>query len=1077
MKHFLLFITGLQLCAHSMASGATAPAHPDVNRAARINYVREDIVVRGRVVDENGDPLIGVSIHPKNSTQGVYSDKDGNYLMVMPANGGVLVFSYIGYLTREETIKETRRLNITLKQDPKALGEVVVTALGIKRDEKALGYAATVVKNEQITNAISGNWLDALSGKVAGLNLIRSNGGPTGSIKVILRGENNLTGENEALIVVDNVVINSGSMKRVAIAGESSYGTGSDNMPADYGSSLNDLNPEDIDNITVLKGPAAAALYGQRAANGALIITTKAGTKGKKGLGITVTSNGSLEEVNRWPDLQYQYGQGLNGDNYYSFGGSEDGASTSGTSSAYGPKFDGQKFYQYDPNTQLRGEERTPWVGHKSDGVNSYFERGNTFTNSVSVDGAGEKTSGRLSFTNVNNNWIMPNTGYGRNSLAFSANTRVNEKFQVSTKLNYTNKRSENLPGSGYGNQSVMYWYIFWQPSTSIDVLRNYWTKDADGRKIKYPFSSFPENPFAIANEFLNKMNRNNIVGNVTATYNFTKELSLMARGSVDLAGEQRSQQRPWDAGTKLPLGSIRQQNIFSSELSMDFLLRYNKQINKDFDFSATLGGSQLKNLYTKDELRADSLKVPGIYKLANAAGPLIAMPDKSRMAFNSLFFLITGGFKNMIYVDITAREDWASTLALPERKGNSAFFYPSVSSSFILSEIFQLPKPISYAKFRLAAASVGSGGQVPYYTSYFYTAPPTFPGGLTNPTLLTNAELEPLRTNSYEAGIEGKLWKNRAGFDVAVYTGSTNNQILSRRIDPASGWPSQVINAGKVRNIGVEVALNGTPVSTKDFKWNTSLVYSANRNRIVSMPDSSVVLRTGPVGGGQIVARVGGSMGDLYGYGYKRAPDGQVVYDPATGFAKLSEGVIHLGNTLPKGKLGWTNDFTYKQFRLNLLFDAQWGAVAHSLMHYKLAEQGKITSTLPGRYNGIVGNGVIEEADGKYRKNDVLATDIDYYYRSHFGVDNAEGSTFRTDFIKFREARFDYTFKPAMLRKIGIQRAQVGIYGRNLAVWSPWPMFDPEFGTISGTDIVQGFEIAQFPSTRTFGFNLTIGL
>jgi hypothetical protein len=252
--------------------------------------------------------------------------------------------------------------------------------------------------------------------------------------------------------------------------------------------------------------------------------------------------------------------------------------------------------------------------------------------------------------------------------------------------------------------------------------------------------------------------------------------------------------------------------------------------------------------------------------------------------------------------------------------------------------------------------------------------------------------------------------------------------------------------------------------------------VFSSNRNKIVELPDSSVVLQTGPVGGGQIVAKVGGSMGDLYGRGYLRAPDGQVVYDATTGFAKITEDVVYLGNTIPKGKVGFTNTFSYKGFRLNLLFDAQYGGVAHSLMHYKMAEQGKLTKTIPGRYNGIIGNGVVMGTDGKYHTNETIATDIDEYYRSHWGIDNAEGSTFSTDFIKFREARLDYTFNTKIIKKLGLQKAAIGIYGRDLFVWSPWPMFDPEFGTLSGSDIVRGFEIGQFPSTRTIGANLVIG-
>jgi hypothetical protein len=320
-------------------------------------------------------------------------------------------------------------------------------------------------------------------------------------------------------------------------------------------------------------------------------------------------------------------------------------------------------------------------------------------------------------------------------------------------------------------------------------------------------------------------------------------------------------------------------------------------------------------------------------------------------------------------------------------------------------------------------------------------------------------------------------MFKNRLGFDVAYYAGKTKDQHLRRIVDRSSGYSQQLINAGRVDNKGIELAINGTPLQTKSFKWTSNVVFSANTNRIKELLDSSVVLSVGPVGGGQIVAKVGGSMGDLYGRGYVRSSDGQVVYDPATGNALVSQEVLYLGNTIPKYKIGYTNEFAYKGFRLNFLFDAQVGGVAHSLLHYKLAEQGKTKNTLPGRYNGIIGNGVVMGTDGKFKKNDIIATDIDEFYRSHYGVDNAEGSTFSTDFIKFREARLDFSLSPRLIKRLGVQRATFGVYGRDLFIWSPWPMFDPEFGTLSGTDIVRGFETAQFPSTRTLGFNLVLGL
>ncbi|MBW8682943.1 SusC/RagA family TonB-linked outer membrane protein [Chitinophaga rhizophila] len=1071
--------------------GATVP---DILRAAlrttEYGFVRNgntfvitrrqpDIVIRGKVADEKGEALIGVNVRPKNGARGTITNKDGQFTIAVPSPGTSLVFSFLGYTSRTIPVAETQTLNVQMIPDAKALNEVVVTtALGIKREEKALGYAATIIKNEQLTDAVSNNWTDALSGKVAGLNLVRSNAGPTGSNKIILRGESNLSGDNEALIVVDGVVINQSSGRRSAIAGETPYGTGSDNMPADYGSGLNDINPEDIETITVLKGPGAAALYGQRGANGALIITTKSGSPKRKGLGVSFNSNAAVEQVNRWPALQYEYGQGLDGAAYYSYGASADGASTSGTSSSYGPRFEGQQFFQYDPVTQAQGKERTPWVPYK-DQLQQFFQNGQTFTNSISLDGGTDKTTARFSFTNVTNKWIIPNTGYGRNTVAMSINSKVNDKLQISSKVNYTNKFSDNLPGSGYGNQSLMYWYIFWQPNADLDWLRNYWANGQEGKVIKYPFSSFPENPYAVAYEFLNQTNRHGITGNIQATYNIVKGLSLQIRTSIDFANEHREQKRPYDAGAKFRKGSFRTQNIFGMEASSDFLLKYQTKIGRDLEVSVTGGGSTLRNTYNRDEVRADSLTFPGIYTMANAAGPLVTMPHKSEYAFNSFYGLLALAYKDYLFVDFTGRQDWASPLATPRRTTNAGFFYPSANLSFIASEVFKMPKQVDLAKLRLSASSVGSGGTIAYQTAYVYQlAGSLYSGGLENPAALANPNLRPLRTISYEAGATGKFFNKRVGFDLALYKGLSRDQHLQRVVDRASGYSTILVNAGEVSNSGIELALNGTPISTRSgFKWNTNIVFSSNRNKIEKLLDSSLVLKTGYVGGGQIVAQVGGSMGDLYGRGYQRSPDGQVIYDGTTGVALITEGVKYLGNTIPKWKLGFSNDFTYKQFHLSLLFDAQYGGVAHSLMHYKLAEQGKTVNTLPGRYNGIIGNGVIADGDGKYRRNDVIATDIDEYYRSHYGVDNAEGSTFRTDFIKFREARLDYSLNPKLAKRIGFQRASFGVYGRNLHIWSKWPMFDPEFGTITGTDIVQGFEVGQFPSTRTFGCNLVLVL
>lgn len=1055
-----------------------APHFASASVKAAFFQQQEMVTIHGTVVDDkDNSALPSVSIATAaHKTLGV-TNINGEFT-IRVAKGTEVQYSFVGYATVKVTYSANKdKETIRLKATSNDLNEVVVTALGIKREEKALGYAATVVSGDQLTDAPSDNWTDALSGKVAGLNMVRSNSGPGGSNKIILRGENNLTGTNEALIIIDGVMISESSGSRHSNNGENVYGTGSDNMPTDYGSNINDINPQDIESVTVLKGAAASALYGERGANGAVIITTKSGSSKKKGFGVSFTSDAKMEKINRWPDMQFEYGQGLGGADYYSFGASADGASTSGTSSAYGPKFDGQMFYQFDPVTQTQGKTRTPWVPYTNK-IHDFFNTGHTIANSVSVDGGTDRTTARFSVTNRKNDWIIPNTGYTVNSVNLSVNSKVNDKLTINSKVTYNNNSSDNLPGAGYGNLSLMYWFIFWQPNADIDWLKNYWVNGQTGRNIEYPYSTYPSNPYAVSYEYLNKRKRNTVTGNISATYQITKELSLQLRTSMDMGNEQDEQDRPYDAGTRFVKGSFRTQDIFNQETSGDFLLRYNKKINKDFTLGATAGGSMLRNHYTRNEIRADSLVYPGLYSPANAAGPLVAIPDKANYNINSWYGIVDLSYKDFLYMELTDREDYNSTLATATRTTNSGFNFPGASISFIPTEVFKMPKSFDYLKVRLSGAQVGSGARTPYLTAYNYSPIATYPGGLTNPSTLANPNLKPLRTSTYELGFEGKMFHNRFGFDITGYAGNTKNQQLLRILDEAAGNARFITNIGQVNNSGVEVALNGTIIqshNSKGFTWTAFGTFSANKNKIVQLADSSFVLRTGPVGGGQIVATVGGSIGDLYGRGFVRSPDGQIVYDASTGFAKLTDGVVYLGNTNPKYKVSWGSNFKLGQFSLQVLFDAQHGAVAHSLTNYKMVEQGKLESTVPGRYSGIIGDGVIQNPDGTYRKNDVLTFDVDNYYRSQMGQDNAEGSTFSTDFIKFREANITYTFPQKLTKRLGLQFVSLGVYGRDLFIWSPWPIFDPEFGTLSGTDIVNGFEIGQFPSTREMGATLRV--
>jgi len=1020
---------------------------------------------------ENSQPVVGASVSVKGTQATVVTNAQGVY-SVKASAGQTLIVTAIGYKATEQKVGSGSVIDFTLPSASTEMENVVVTALGIRREEKALGYSVTKVGGEDLTEAMSNNWTNALTGKVAGLNLVKSGGGPSGSNKIVLRGDNAIDGNSQALIVVDGVIISSSSG---AITGTGSSAYLQAESPVDFGSSLSDINPEDIESVTVLKGPGAAALYGARGANGAIIITTKSGKSRQKGLGVTYNFNYAIDRVNRWMDYQNEYGQGTSGqDTWYSYNASEDGPSTRSTSSAWGPRFAGQMYYQYDPATRTKGLVRTPWVAYE-DNRKDFFQTGKTMINSVTVDGGNANTSVRLSLTNLDNKWIIPNTGYKRNTVALSLTHKLSSKLQIATKVNYTNKYSDNLPSTGYNNQSIMYFIRGMVPNFNLDWVKDYWVPGKVGIEQTRPFSSLLDNPYLISYEMLNKSNRHGVIGNVSATYNFTDNFSLMVRTALDYSTEARSQQRPFGTN-KFATGMFRSQNIFTQEINSDFLLRYGRNLGKKIETSVSVGGNQMRNRYTRDELRADQLSLPGYYNLANSKNPLVALPYRAQFRVNSLYALAQFSFDRFLFFDVTAREDWSSTLATPTSTDNSDFFYSSFNLSAVLSEKLKMPAAISFLKVRGSYSGVGSGGTTAYLTSFAYT-PTLFPGGLSNPSAIPNPDLRALLTKSIELGLDIRFLRNRIGLDVAVYQNNTDDQIINVPIDRASGYAALVANAGLVRNKGIEVQLNGDVIKNKSLTWNVFATYASNRNKIVELTEGIdvYVVSTGPANRGSIEARPGGRMGDLYGIGYQRSPDGQIIYN-SQGLPTRTTEIKYLGNTNPdwKGSLG--TELKYKNFRLNVLFDGQFGAVAYSLTHAVLMEEGKLKKTLPGRYNGIVGNGVqYDAATDKYTPNTVLATNIQAYYDAHFNRDNVEANTFSTDFVKLRELRIDYTITEKLMSKIKLQRGTIGLYGRDLFVFTKWPGYDPEFGTLNDGQINAGFEIAQFPSTRTMGVSFTV--
>jgi TonB-linked SusC/RagA family outer membrane protein len=1031
--------------------------------------------VQGVVTDSTGNYLAGVNIIVKGTTSGTTTDANGAYVIASDqlTSGSVLIFSFIGYRTQEIALEGKTVINISLSEDEATLNEVVVTALGIRREEKALGYATQTLRENQMLDARSNNWAGALSGKIAGLSLISTGSGPLNSTRIKLRGDNSLNpGKNNALIILDGVPMNSGM---VSSGVTNAYGAGSGNdVPIDFGNGIADINPDDIETISVLKGANAAALYGSRGSNGVIIITTKSGKRGK-GLGITINSNYAAQDVLKWPDYQYEYGQGTgrafntDGKLYYSYGASPDGASTGGTSSAFGPRFDGQLYYQYDPTTEGPSTERLPWRPYE-DNIKGFWGTGSTFTNSIALEGGSEESNARVSITHSKNEWMMPNTGFERINAALSLNHAISKRIKLGAKVNFTNKKSDNLPATGYNNQSIAYFMIFQNPNVDLNWYRPIWKNNKYQVDQVHPFSSFIDNPYLIAYEMTNALNNNSIAGNLSATYTLSDKWEVMVRSALSWSRDERRQKRPYSTAN-FQKGYYKEQDVFFSEVNTDGLLSYTDKIGSHFDVKVSVGANNRHVRSRSTDAYVEGLVIPGVYKLTNGVNSPMVATLSSEKIVNSVFAFANFSYDDKIFIDVTGRNDWSSTL--PSQ--SNSFFYPSISTSLIMSEIFQLPSVISFSKIRLSAAQVGNDTD-PYQTSKYYGRS-EFPGSGSVATTLFNANLKPENTTSYEAGIENIFFNRRLSIDVALYRNITENQILEVPMDPTTGYTAAVLNAGEVRNQGIELVLGGTPIQSQNFKWTSTVTWSKNHNRVLSLAEGLTDRQDiGYGGNATITATVGGTTGDIYGFGFKRAPDGQIIYN-STGLPDRPAATQYIGNAYADWKGGFQNEFSYRNIRLSVLFDGQYGGIVYSQTHHKMTEQGKLKHTLMGREDGyIIGEGVVDNGDGTYSPN-TKQVNIADYYADYYRRANVESNSFDASFIKLREVRLEYKLSPNILSRTPIREVSIAFYGRDLAMITDFPIFDPETAALNGSTILPGVEMGQLPTPRTYGVNLTLKL
>lgn len=1024
--------------------------------------------VKGKIVDKGGLPLPGASVLEKGTQNAVMTDMDGNFSINITNSPATLVVSFIGFSTKEIQATAAQTLTVEMDDATNELNEVVVTSLGIKREEKKLGFAQQTIRAESLQQTTPNNWSSALKGKVAGLNITSSGSGPLNSQQIVLRGNRSILPEkNAALVVVDGVPVTS----EMTTSGSATAYMGTDS-PIDYGNGISDLNLEDIESVTVLKGAGATALYGSRGANGALIITTKSGKKAK-GWGVTINSGITYDKIQRWPDWQYKYGQGAgssfdaDGNPYYSYGASADGPNTGSTSSAFGPAFEGQQFFQYDPTLQGQSAERQLWQPYK-DNRKDFWNTGYTLNNNVSISGGDDKGSMRLSFGHQKNEWIMPNTGFERFTVSANGNYQLSDRVKVGTSVSYNDRSSDNLPSTGYNNGSIAYFMIFQNPNVDLGWYRDIWMNGRENLDQINPFSSYIDNPYLIAYEATNSLKSYQVVGNVFSNIKISDKFELMLRAAINTYNHNREQHRPFSIN-RYARGYFNVQDINKREINTDFLLTYNDKFGKDFALTASVGGNAMKYRYHSTAAEVEGLVTPNLYMLTNGVNaPLVSVSDANK-DINSVYGMATLTFRDYLFLDATARHDWYSSLPIH----NNSLFYPSVNLSGIISEMADLGSSIDYLKYRFSWAEVGADAD-PYQTSKYYSRT-DFPSSALAPTRLYNNDFQPEVTTSIETGFELFMLKKRLSLDATVYQSNTRNQIVYVPLDMATGFSEAVLNAGNVRNRGIELVLGGKIIDKENFEWNTTINWSRNWNKVLELADGLIERQViGEGGTASVIATVGGTTTDIWGFGFLRSPDGQIVYDEG-GLPDYPTDIEKIGNASPDWKAGFVNSIKIGNFTAGITIDGQYGGMIYSQSYHKLMEQGKLTDTYMGRENNeIIGDGVVLNPDGTYSPNTTPVRPAAYYGR-YYRRANIESNSFDASFVKLREVSLGFDVPKKWLKKTGIQGMQFSVFGRDLAVISDFPLYDPETAALNGNQLLPGIEMGQMPSPASYGFNLKL--
>ena len=1029
----------------------------------------QDIAVKGTVSDKSNSGIAGVAVKIKGTTRGTSTDATGNYKLSV-GNNSILIFSAIGYGTKEVTVGSKTTIDVSLSDEVQNLGEVVVTALGIKKDAKKLGYSVSTITREALTENRTPNFMNALQGQIAGVNISPLGTGPAGTSKIRIRGQSSISGQNSPLIVVNGIPIdntNFGTNPGNAGA-DNSIGVRGGGNTSDGGDGLSSINPDDIENMTVLKGATAAALYGSRAKDGVIMITTK--TKGdSKGIGVSYNTNFTNDTPLDFTDYQYVYGQG------------EYGIRPTAANPTSGQWSFGEKF---QPGmTQVLFDGVTVPYEPVYNRINKFFRTGTNFTNTVSISSTTEKGGLTLSFANMDNKGIVPNNSFNRKTINLGFAYDISSKLSFAGNVNYSNENNKNPPNIANQDNSIPTSVYNMANSMPFDLLE---AKKFDAAGNEYVYSRFRNrtNPYFTLSQQFQNITRDRIFGNISVKYKLMDWLSVQGRIGQDYSSRDQDYNNFPTGQASLgpaPAGFVNgiytQESRRFRETNADILITANKTFG-DFGIDLNVGGNQMYRRADVNSTQVTDFVVRDLYTVMNGRvkDPIYGLSER---AVNSLYGAAEFSYKNFLFVNVTARNDWFSTLS----KENRSILYPSISGSYVFSQSFSsIPNWLSFGKLRVAYAEVGSDTDVPPYSNNLYyginanlfanPANSLQPVGGSQGVIVPNPNLKPMRANEAEIGLELKLFQNRLSFDLAAYRKETSDQIVAAQISDASGFNTALINSGRSQTNGLEMLIGFSPVKNSNFQWNVTFNGSYNITKILSLTtnkDGERITTGTHVFNGELRQVVGQEMGQIYGFGFKRNEQGQMIFGNTSGLPIKTTDLISYGSALPKWTGGITNSFNYKGVTLSFLIDFKLGNMMLSGTNFNAVRHGLHQMTLEGRETGfITGVGLNEKGE----PNTAKAAVQDYWsiVRSQQII---EPVVYDGGYWKLRQITAGYDLSKFLPKSFPVKALKLSLTANNVLMLKKWvPNIDPDSFGYSSDNLV-GMESTGLPTTRSFGFNL----